>query len=96
MIRKKINLPANRGLIALIEMNILYSGNVLLTVRHGSYQETIIDLFITIHQERYISEEGISNTSSALEKAKELYYGPVCDPGKENIHELSDIIGPNC
>ena len=52
---RRFDLPTNRGLIALIEMNILHSGKVLLTVGHGSYQETLIESFIAVHQEQHIS-----------------------------------------
>ena len=91
---KKLNLPANRGLIALIEMNVLYSGKVLLTVGHGSYQYTIINSFISAHQEQYMSEEGITSARAALEKAKGLYYGPICEPGKGNVRDLA--VEPVC
>ena len=93
---KKLGLPVNRGLIALIEMNVLYSGKVLLTAGHGSYQATIIDSFITTHQEQFMSEEGITNASAALEKAKELHYGGVCMSGKDSLHELKDSLEPKC
>ena len=62
---KKLNLPLNRGLIALIEMNVLYSGKVLLTVGNGSYQYTIIQSFISAHQEWYMSEAGVTDTKAA-------------------------------
>ena len=93
---KKFGLPVNGGLIALIEMNVLYSGKVLLTVGEGSYQATIIDSFITAHQEKFMSEEGITNATIALNKAKELVYGHPCGPG--NIPEFVDDldIEPKC
>ena len=91
---KKLNLPPNRGLIALIEMNILYSGKVLLTAGHGSYQYTIIQSFISAHQERYMSEAGVTDTKAALKKAQELHYGDICKPGNKNIHELT--VEPVC
>ena len=92
---KRLGLPENRGLIALIEMNILYSGKVLLTVGHGSYQKTIIESFVATHQEQYISEDGISATSASA-KASRLIYGHICNPDKEDVHELVDTLKPNC
>jgi hypothetical protein len=94
---RKFGLPANRGLIALIEMNILYSGTVLLTVGHGSYQKTIIESFIAIHQEQYTpAEDGFSTTTSAAYNANRLVYGHICDPVKEDVHELTGILKPTC
>ena len=91
---KKLNLPANKGLIALIEMNTLYGGKILLTAGHGSYQYTIINSFISAHQEGYMLEEGTTNASVALEKAKGLHYGQICELGKRDVNGLS--VEPVC
>jgi hypothetical protein len=91
---KELNLPPNRGLIALIEMNVLYSGKALLTAGHGSYQYTIINSFINAHKEWYMSEEGITDANAALEKARGVHYGDICKPGNKNIHELT--VEPVC
>ena len=91
---KKLGLPANRGLIALIEMNVLYSGKVLLTVGHGSYQFTIINSFIQAHKEQYMYEDEATTASAALERAEGLHYGQICEPAKRNIHEFT--VEPVC
>ena len=95
---KKIGLPVHRGLIALIEMNVLYSGKVLLTAGYGSYQLTIIQSFISAHQEQFMSEKGITNASIALNKARELVYGHVCGPGNSIVPEFVDElkVEPKC
>ena len=55
---------------------------------------TVIQSFFTTHQEQYMSEEGITSVSAALEKAKGLHYGHICEPGKGNIRELT--VEPVC
>ena len=86
---KTLGLPRHRGLIALVEMNALYDGMALVTVGDGSYQYTIVETFIATHQ-------ALDEDPTAAEKAKELQYGHLCIPGKEDIHELANTLGPKC
>ena len=90
---QRLDLPTNRGLIALVEMNALYNGKALLTVGDGSYQYTITRTFIATHR-TVVSN---ANTTAPINfKPELLQYGHLCVPGKEDIHELSSTLEPKC
>ena len=48
----KFGVPINHGLVSLVEMNALLGGRALVTVGDGSYQTTLIEIFIQHHRDR--------------------------------------------
>ena len=48
---KQFGFPSHRGLVSLIEMETLLDGKALVTVGEGSYQYTIINSFIKLHND---------------------------------------------
>ena len=63
-------------------------------VAEASYRSLSLSHSLQLTRNSTYPEESISTSTTT--KASRLLYGHICDPIKEDIHELVDTLKPSC